>query len=140
MSEQLSSRVFYLAIFTCFWQAIGFTQTPTPCDMDQQIVGTWEWSLDVGPSNGKASMVVAVVDGKLVGEVTAPDGHVLKAEDLCVEKDRISFRISRDMGLLQMSMSYAGKLDGDEMTGTFNMKGGPMRKNGKWHAKRVKSK
>jgi hypothetical protein len=140
MSKQLSSHVFYLGILACFWQAIGFAQTPTPSDTDQQIVGTWEWSLDVGPANGKASMVVAVVDGKLVGEVTAPDGHVLKAEDLCVEKDRVSFSISRDMGLLQMSMSYAGKLDGDEMTGTFNMKGGPMRKNGKWHAKRVKSK
>lgn len=140
MSKLLFSNSLLFGLFSCFLGTIAFSQTPSSSETDSPIVGTWEWSLDVGPSNGKASMVVAVVDGKLVGEVTAPDGHVLKAVDLCVEKDRVSFSISRDMGLVQMSMSYAGKLDGDEITGTFNMKGGPMRKNGKWHAKRVKSK
>lgn len=104
------------------------------------VVGTWEWELDVGPAGGKASMVVESVDGKLKATVTVPDGTVLEAKDIAVERDHVSFSVSRDMGFMKMVMSHTGKLAGDEILGTYSVKGGPMKKSGKWQAKRAKSK
>lgn len=140
MSMQPFSHMLFIGLVSCFMPAPALSQTSSPSGADSQIVGKWEWSLDVGPSKGKASVAIAESDGKLVGEVTAPDQQVLKAEDLNFQKDHISFSISRDMGIVQIVMSYKGKLEGNEIIGTFHMKGGPMRKSGKWHAKRVESK
>ena len=120
----------------CF-ATIVFAQLPAADTVNPTIVGTWEWVVEVGPG-GKASMVVESVDGKLKAKVTAPDGKVLEARDFAIKEERVSFSISRDMGLMQMVMSHTGKLDGDEIKGTFDMKGGPMKKSGQWHAKRVK--
>lgn len=123
-----------------FCAATVVTECPGADTGTPTIVGTWEWALELGSAGGKVSMVVESIDGKLKATVTAPDGNVLQAKDFAAQQDRVSFSISRDMGLMKMVMSHTGKLVGDEINGTFDMKGGPMKKSGKWYAKRVKSK
>ena len=104
---------------------------------EPSIVGTWEWALDVGPEGEKARMVVKEKDGKLSAIVTAPDGKKLPSEDLAVKDGRVTFTIRPEVGFVQIVMSHDGKWKGDEISGTMKIKGGLMRKESKWRAKRV---
>jgi hypothetical protein len=107
---------------------------------EPSIVGTWEWALDVGPEGKKARMVIKEKDGKLSAIVTAPDGKKLPSEDLAVKDGRVTFTIRPDVGFVQIVMSHDGKLKGDEISGIVKIKGGLMRKESKWQAKRVHEK
>ncbi len=104
------------------------------------IVGTWEWAPDIGPEGKTARMVVKETDGKLSAVVTAPDGKKLPTEDLAVKAGRVTFTIRPDMGFIEIVMSHDGKLKADEISGTVKIKGGLMRKESKWQAKRVREK
>lgn len=101
------------------------------------IVGTWEWSLEVGPKGHKAKMVVREKDGKLSAVITAPDGKELTPKDMSAKDNRVTFTIRPEMGLMTVVMYHDGKLKGDEIIGTVKMKGSFMRQEVKWHAKRV---
>ena len=107
---------------------------------EPSIVGTWEWALDVGPEGEKAKMVIKEKDGKLSAIITAPDGKKLPSEDLAVKDGRVTFTIRPEVGFVQIVMSHDGKLRGDEISGTVKIKGGLMRKDSKWQAKRVHEK
>ncbi len=116
-------------------------QTPLPKGAENtSIQGTWKWSLDLGPAGGTVTMVVTELKGALRATVTAPDGTSLQADHLSVKKNRVEFSVKREMGVFSMVMSHAGEIDGDEILGTFSVKGGPVKKEGKWHALREKSK
>jgi hypothetical protein len=107
---------------------------------EPSIVGKWEWALDVGPEGEKASMGVQEKNGKLSAIVTAPDGKKLPSEDLAVKDGRVTFTIRPDMGFVQIVMSHDGELKGDAISGTVKIKGGLMRKESKWLARRVNDK
>ena len=102
------------------------------------IVGTWEWKLDVGPSGGKASMNVNLVEGKLSAVVTAPDGTKLIPKDFTLKNDKVKLNLEHKKGFITIEMNYTGELKDDEIRGKFIAKGGPIRKNGRWQATRVK--
>ncbi len=104
------------------------------------IVGTWEWALDVGVEGGKASMIVQEKNGKMSAIITAPDGKKLPSEDLTVKDGRVTFTIRPEMGFARIVMAHDGKLKGDEISGTVKIKGGLMRRESKWQAKRVHEK
>jgi hypothetical protein len=102
------------------------------------IVGNWEWKLDIGPSGGKASMNVSLVEGKLSAVVTAPDGTKLIPKDFTLENNKVTFNLEQKKGLITIKMNYEGELKDDEIRGTFVAIGGPIKKDGSWQATRVK--
>ncbi len=107
---------------------------------ESSIVGTWEWAPDIGPEGKTARMVVKETDGKLSAIVIAPDGKKLPTEDLAVKDGRVTFTIRPDLGFVQIVMSHDGKWKRDEISGTVKIKGGLMRKESKWQAKRIREK
>lgn len=120
------------------WMAAGTAQSAPQDDVKTSgIVGTWEWSLEVGPKGQKAKMVVREKDGKLSALMTAPDGKELTSKDIAVNDGRVTFTIHPEVGFMKMVMSHDGKLKGNDIIGTVKLKGRMMRQEVKWHAKRV---
>lgn len=110
-----------------------------PTLAENQIVGRWEWEFDLGPSKGTAKLEVGEKDKKLTAVLTAPDGSKIESKDFRLKGDKVSFSIHRKKGFFSVSVVHSGTLDGDTIRGAFVAKGGPIKKEGKWIARRVKT-
>ncbi|MEM8736626.1 MAG: hypothetical protein AAGG44_20520, partial [Planctomycetota bacterium] len=67
------------------------------------------------------------------------DGSKIESKDFRIKDGKVSFSIQRKKGFITVSLAHSGTLDGDMIRGTFVAKGGPIRKEGKWIARRVET-
>lgn len=127
----------FVACFASFvFQESSIAQT----SYNAGIVGSWEWSLPAGPSDGKATMTVVEKAGKLLASIVAPDGTKMDVADFRVVRDRVTFSLQRVVGPITVQIKHEGVIKGDEIRGKIAMKGGPMHKSGDWNAKRTSAK
>ena len=80
------------------------------------VSGTWDFAIET-PQGTMAPATTFKQDGeKLTGTQTSPMGEV--ALEGTVKGVDIAFAFSIDMQGQQMTISFAGKIDGDSMSGT----------------------
>jgi hypothetical protein len=116
----------------CLFTVAAFAGDPT---------GTWTWT---APGRGggpgrPTKLTLQLKDGALTGSVSGRNGDTA-ISDASFKDDAIAFSITRTFGDNTFTMKYAGKLDGDTITGTFerpNPDGGDPVKTD-WKATRVK--
>lgn len=100
--------------------------------------GTWKWTTEGrnGPMESTAKLTVK--DGALSGTVSGRMGDVAIA-DASLKEDQIAFSVTREFNGNSFVIKYAGKVEGDTITGTIER---PDRNGGttkvEWRAARVK--
>jgi hypothetical protein len=90
------------------------------------ITGNWKWQIT--PQGGDAinmSAKLKLEDGKLTGVFL--DGFDQQSFDIKngkVDGDNVSFTVTRPINDMTITVNYSGKLDGDTITGTMEIKFG----------------
>jgi hypothetical protein len=105
------------------------------------VAGDWKWQ--ISPQGGdpiNMSAQLKVEDGKLTGVfIDGFDQQKFDIKDGKIDGENVSFTVTRPINDQSITINYAGKLDGDEIKGTMEMKFGdqePMKND--WKAERVK--
>ncbi len=99
--------------------------------------GIWEWTVPTNGSPRRYSAHLRQVFQKLHGRVTGGQ------QDLPVQEGRIkgravSFRVQATMGGQPTTVAFSGQVDGDTITGTVDISGGPFAGRREWKATRRK--
>jgi hypothetical protein len=134
-----TSRVVLLTVFSLALMSLGSAQTPIqppPSEQLKRIVGTWEWTLSVGPLKNVVSMEVQEKDGKLFAIVTLPDGTKVEAKDFRINEDRVQFSVRHAPNSKTITLTHDGKLSDSKMIGTVKITGAPIEGSSKWNASR----
>jgi len=98
-------------------------ETPKPPDKPATVDVTGVWDMSVETPNGPIQNVGTLKQEgeKLTGTLASQMGEV--ALEGTVIGDEIKYVINIDMQGQQMSIAFAGKVDGDKMTGLFEFGG-----------------
>jgi hypothetical protein len=117
---------------TFLFAAAAFAGDPT---------GTWTWTAPGRDGNpGRpVKLTLQLKGGTLTGSVTGRNGDT-EIGDAAFKDDAVSFTVTRTFNGNTFTIKYAGKLDGDAITGTIerpNPDGGDPVKT-EWKAARVK--
>ena len=102
------------------------------------LVGRWEWQLKLGASSGKAILEVSEDKGLVKAVLIAPDGRKIHVKDFKFHENQVSFNVERTKGFLKVRISHQGVLKQDAIRGEYTATAGQIKKQGKWHATRVK--
>ena len=126
-----------------FWAAaVLFLALSLPGQLfASDAAGDWKWQ--ISPQGGDPINMSAnfkLEDGKLTGVfVDGFDQQKFDIKDGKVDGANVSFAVTRPINDQTITVNYAGKLDGDTITGTMDIKFGdqdPMKND--WKAERVK--
>jgi hypothetical protein len=86
--------------------------------------GNWKWQIT--PQEGDAinmSAKFTVDNGKLTGTfLDGYDQQTFDIKDGKVDGDNVSFTVTRPLNDITITVKYAGKLSGDTVTGTMEIK------------------
>jgi hypothetical protein len=98
-------------------------EAPKPPDKPAMVDVTGVWDMSVETPNGPIQNVGTLKQEgeKLTGTLASQMGEV--ALEGTVVGDEIKYVINIDMQGQQMSIAFAGKVDGDKMTGLFEFGG-----------------
>lgn len=100
--------------------------------------GVWKWSrANQAGTTMESTLKIKTVDGKLSGTLTSTRGATDIA-DAKVANDELTFSITRDFNGTTMTSKYAGKISGDDITGTIQSGSGDQARSRDWTAKREK--
>lgn len=136
-------QIVLITVFSPLLASTGQSQLPTqPPQKDQikRIVGTWEWTLSIGPLKNNVSMEVQEKDGKPFAIVTLPDGSKVEANDFRINEDRVQFSVRHAPNSKTITLTHDGKLSDSKITGTAKITGAPIEMSSKWNASRKLSK
>ena len=100
--------------------------------------GVWKWSNQGRDGQTfESTLKLELKDGKLSGTITGRMGDT-PISDASIKEDAIAFAVEREFNGNKFVMKYAGKLDGDTITGSVETprRDGETRKRD-WIAKRA---
>ena len=104
-------------VFGIFLAAVALAQEP------QDPVGQWNLEADAQGQISKFTLTItkegAVLKGKIASEQYGPQDLT----DLKFENDTLTYTRNLDVGGQAISMAFKGKIEGDKMTGTYNVMG-----------------
>jgi len=125
-----SLRLFSAAFAACFLAvAAAIAGDPT---------GTWRWSVTTPNGDIETSVKLELKNGQLTGHYSNQFGDS-EISSASFKDDAIAFKVEREFNGNKFVLSYAGKLEGDAITGKIeapSFDGGEARKLD-WNAKRV---
>jgi hypothetical protein len=131
-----------MRIPSCFAAAVVLLGLTLPGQLlASDMAGNWKWQIT--PQGGDAIDMSArfnVDNGKLTGKfLDGFDQQTFDIKDGKVDGDNVSFTITRPINDMTITVTYAGKLDGDTIKGTMEIKFGDQdpTKND-WTAQRVR--
>lgn len=107
---------------------------------NSEIVGRWEWTLNLGPTSGKITMDVKRSGDKLSATLVTPEGKRIAPKEFIVKDGQVTIRVERQRGFVKVKLLHSGAIKGSTITGEFHASGGPINKRGQWQAKRVATK
>ena len=87
-----------------------------------EVAGSWQLEIDATPVGGEVFQPVLELTGSgddLAGKFHADDGQVADVEDIAVDGNDLSFKVSLDFGGTPLVSEYQATLDGDSMAGTL---------------------
>jgi hypothetical protein len=101
------------------------------------LSGTWKWTSVTATGPVEMTAVLLHKDGTLTGTVTGRQGPA-DIGDASVKNGQVAFSVTRGTAENQVVIKYAGKIEGDTITGTIERpgpKGVPA--SSEWKAKRA---
>lgn len=102
------------------------------------ITGAWKWTTEGRNGPMEATAKLALKDGALTGTVSGRMGDTAIG-DASFKDDQVAFSVTREFNGNSFTIKYAGKVEGDSITGTIerpNREGGTTKV--EWKATRVK--
>ncbi len=112
-----SLRSFAVAVgAACFLTVAAFAGDPT---------GTWNWTSPGrnGGAGRPATATLTLKDGALTGSVSGRGGETPIA-DASFKDETVAFSVTREFNGNSIVQKYSGKLDGDTIKGTLEVKMG----------------
>ncbi len=102
--------------------------------------GTWEWIVHRGGKAGVAQVELKLEGSQVSGVMHGKDGKDMKVESGTFRDGRIAFEVPAvNPDGSHMVHRYNGKLEGDTITGTFEIEVfGRFKKSAKWLAQRYR--
>ena len=86
--------------------------------------GTWVWTANFRGNSAERVLTLRLEDGVLSGTVTGRNGNETPVSDAVFEAGKVSFNVVRRFNDREVTMYYAGTIEGDTLTGeirsTFN--------------------
>lgn len=111
---------FLRACWAGLWLA-GSLATAMAAEAKESTVdptGTWKWSYAApGGKSIEAKVKLRFADGKLTGVAIGQDKKEVPLENVRIEGDRISFKVSREVAGKAFSTRYEGKVSGKTIKG-----------------------
>ena len=113
---------------------------PSQAEEKVNPVGTWQFEIETGMGAALTPSIAISKDGdKLVGVYQSPRGEI-KANNVKLQGNQLSFDIDGDNGGLNFSVSYKGTINGDAISGSMNYKFGTQAGAMKFKGKRTATK
>ncbi len=100
--------------------------------------GTWKWTYET--PNGQSidqSVQLKLEEDKLSGVYIGRGGQEVEIQDATLEEDQVAFTVVRERGGQEIILSFSGKLEGDEITGSVEIDFGGQGFEGEWLAMRA---
>jgi hypothetical protein len=86
------------------------------------LTGTWKWTSVTATGSVEMTAVLLHKDGALTGAVTGRQGPA-DIGDASVKDGQVAFSVTRGTAENKVVIKYAGKLNGDTITGTIERPG-----------------
>lgn len=103
-----------IMFFMLFLGVIAQGHSKSPVPVKENLKGIWEYKAPEAPEGyNSGKFVFQEADGKPVVTVKTKNGAEIKAQDVKLENDSISFTITVDYELVKVT----GKISGDKLTG-----------------------
>jgi hypothetical protein len=114
------------------------TAGPARADDKGGLTGTWEWIVHRGGKAGVATVELKLEGDRVTGVMHGRNGKDMKVENGTCKDGQVSFEVPAvNPDGSRMVHRYNGKLTGDTITGTAEIKIiGRQKKSGKWLAQR----
>lgn len=100
-----------------------------------QVMGSWEWTLPGQPAQ-RFRVVLDQQFQKVLGSVREPENGAATLEEGRVNGDQLSFTLVEHRTGETVRMRYQGKVEGESVTGTVEVQGGPLAGKHPWSAVR----
>ena len=84
------------------------------------VVGKWELVATMDGQEIPTTLSITEKDGKLEGAFVGMDGTEGKVEELKLEGDHLSTKVSVDFQGIDLKINFDGTVDGEKITGTVN--------------------
>jgi hypothetical protein len=108
------------------------TEKPAP----DKLLGKWKMEATMGDQNMDYDLRFEQVSGALKGTVISPRSGEHKAKSVSLKGDDFEMLVDRDIEGNQVTFVYKGKLKGDGLSGTLQVKGLEDQFTGNWKAPR----
>lgn len=118
--------------------ALGAAFLLTSSAFAADIAGAWKWTIEGRNGPMESTAKLALKDGALSGTVSGRMGDTVIG-DASFKDDQVAFTVTREFNGNSFTIRYAGKVEGDTITGTVerpNREGGTTKT--EWKATRVK--
>ena len=102
-----------------------------------EVTGTWKWTVTRQNGDAYEATLKLKQDGqKVTGKLTGRQGNETEIEEGKIEKEEISFKVTREFNGNKVVMSYKGKLSGDTIKGKIEFERDGEKRERDWDAKR----
>ena len=103
---------------------------------EDKLVGNWKVDVSLADQTVDYGLRIAKADGKLAATLISPRSGEHKAKSATYKADELVMEFDREYQGNSVTLTYRGKLIGDELSGTVTAKGFEDQYNGKWKAKK----
>jgi ABC-type Na+ efflux pump permease subunit len=103
---------------------------------EDKLLGNWKVDVSLADQNVDYGLRIAKADGKLDVTLISPRSGEHKAKSATYKADELVMEFDRQYQGNSVTLTYRGKLKGDELSGTVTAKGFEDQYNGKWKAKK----
>lgn len=105
-------------------------------DDTDKLVGAWKFDVTLGDSTRDYELRVVKTDGKLGGAMISPRSGETKLKSITYTEGKLAMELVRDIQGTEATFLYAGKWEGEKLSGTVAVKGFEDQYSGKWTAAR----
>lgn len=104
-------------VFGIFLAAVALAQKP------QDPVGQWNLEADAQGQVSKFTLTIAKEGAVLKGKIASEQYGPQDLTDLKFENDTLTYTRNLEIGGQAVAMAFKGKIDGDQLTGTYDVMG-----------------
>ncbi len=120
-----------------------YTRVTTPkktasaaVDDADKLVGAWKLDVTLAENTRDYELRIARTDGKLGGAIISPRSGETKLKAITYTEGKLAMELVRDIQGTEATFLYAGKLEGEKLSGTVAVKGFEDQYSGTWTARR----